>query len=193
MFEVGCSKKKVNLYSNFISMYEKTYPSKRFNITLDFLKKHIKTSETIFDLGVPNPFSKIMVDNGYSVINTKGEDIDNDQSALQTENYDVFTGFEIFEHLLNPYTVLQNVKADKILISIPLRLWFSPAYRSKTDMWDRHYHEFEDWQLDWLLEKAGFKIVARVKFTHPVKKIGFRPLLRWFTPRYYLVYAEKVK
>ena len=97
-------------------MYEKTYPSKRFNITLDFLKKHIKTSETIFDLGVPNPFSKIMVDNGYSVINTKGEDIDNDQSALQEENYDVFTGFEIFEHLLNPYTVLQNVKADKILI-----------------------------------------------------------------------------
>ena len=193
MFEVGCSKKKVNLYSNFISMYEKTYPSKRFNITLDFLKKHIKTSETIFDLGVPNPFSKIMVDNGYSVINTKGEDIDNDQSALQTENYDVFTGFEIFEHLLNPYTVLQNVKADKILISIPLRLWFSSAYRSKTDMWDRHYHEFEDWQLDWLLEKAGFKIVDRVKFTHPVKKLGFRPLLRWFTPRYYLVYAARVK
>ena len=193
MFEVGCSKKKVNLYSNFISMYEKTYPSKRFNITLDFLKKHIKTSETIFDLGVPNPFSKIMVDNGYAVINTKGEDIDNDQSALQTENYDVFTGFEIFEHLLNPYTVLQNVKADKILISIPLRLWFSPAYRSKTDMWDRHYHEFEDWQLDWLLENAGFKIVDRVKFTHPVKKLGFRPLLRWFTPRYYLVYAERVK
>ena len=191
MFEVGCSKKKVNLYSNFISMYEKTYPSKRFNITLDFLKKHINTNQTIFDLGVPNPFSKIMVDNGYTVINTKGEDIDNDQSALQTENYDVFTGFEIFEHLLNPYTVLQNVKADKILISIPLRLWFSPAYRSKTDMWDRHYHEFEDWQLDWLLEKAGFKIVARVKFTHPVKKIGFRPLLRWFTPRYYLVYAER--
>jgi hypothetical protein len=88
---------------------------------------------------------------------------------------------------------LKNVKADKILISIPLRLWFSPAYRSKTDMWDRHYHEFEDWQLDWLLEKAGFKIVDRVKFTHPVKKLGFRPLLRWFTPRYYLVYAEREK
>ena len=174
-------------------MYENTYPSKRFNITLDFLKKHITTSETIFDLGVPNPFSKIMVENNYYVINTKGEDVDNDQSALQSENYDVFTAFEIFEHLLNPYTVLQNVKADKVLISIPLRLWFSPAYRSKTDMWDRHYHEFEDWQLDWLLEKAGYKIVDRVKFTHPVKKIGFRPLLRWFTPRYYLVYAERVK
>ena len=174
-------------------MYEKTYPSKRFNITLDFLKKHISTDETILDLGVPNPFSTIMNDNGYAVKNTKGEDLDNDQSTLQKEDYAVVTAFEIFEHLLNPYTVLENVKCDKILISIPMRLWFSSAYRSKTDKWDRHYHEFEDWQLDWLLEKTGFKIVDRIKFTHPVKKIGFRPLLRYFTNRYYLVYAIKEK
>lgn len=172
-------------------MYEKTYPNKRFQQTLAFLKKHVKTTETIFDLGVPNPFSHIMEENGYLVKNTKGEDLDNDQSALQKENYDVFTAFEIFEHLLNPYTVLQNVNCNKLLISIPLRLWFSPAYRSKTDMWDRHYHEFEDWQLDWLLEKTGWKIVDRVKFTHPVKKLGLRPILRYFTPRYYMVYAEK--
>jgi len=174
-------------------MYEKTYPSKRFNITLNFLKKNISTNESILDLGVPNPFSKIMLENGFNVTNTKGEDLDNDQSLLQKETYEVFTAFEIFEHLLNPYTILENVKADKVLISIPLRLWFSSAYRSKTDKWDRHYHEFEDWQLDWLLEKTGFKIMDSVKFTHPVKKIGFRPLLRFFTPRYYLVYAEKVK
>ena len=172
-------------------MYEKTYPSKRFNITLDFLQKHISTSETIFDLGVPNPFSKIMVENNYKVINTKGEDLDNNQNALREENYDVFTGFEIFEHLLNPYTILENVKCDKVLISIPLRLWFSSAYRSKTDKWDRHYHEFEDWQLDWLLEKTGFKIIDSVKFTHPVKKIGFRPFFFFFSPRYYLVYAVR--
>ena len=172
-------------------MYEKTYPSKRFTLTLQFLKKHINTSETILDLGVPNPFSKIMEENGYIVLNTKGEDLDNDQSTLQKESYTVFTAFEIFEHLLNPYTVLQQVKCNKIVISIPLRLWFSSAYRSKTDKWDRHYHEFEDWQLDWLLEKSGFKVIDSIKFTHPVKKIGLRPLLRWFTPRYYLVYAER--
>lgn len=174
-------------------MYEKTFPNKRFNITLEFLKKHVSTSETILDLGVSNPFSKIMEENNYTVINTKGEDIDKDQSSLVNENYEVFTAFEIFEHLLNPYTVLENVKCDKILISIPMRLWFSSAYRSKTDKWDRHYHEFEDWQLDWLLEKTGFKILDSIKFTHPVKKLGFRPLLRYFTNRYYLVYAEKVK
>lgn len=173
-------------------MYEKTYPSKRFSITLDFLKKHISTDETILDLGISNPFSKIMLKNGYEVKNTKGEDLDNDQSSLQNETYTVVTAFEIFEHLLNPYTILQNIKSDKILISIPMRLWFSSAYRSKTDKWDRHYHEFEDWQLDWLLEKTGFKIIDSIQFTHPVKKIGFRPLLRYFTPRYYLVYAERI-
>ena len=115
-----------------------------------------------------------------------------DQTALKIEEYEVVTAFEIFEHLLNPYTLLKEIKSKKLLISIPLRLWFSPAYRSKTDMWDRHYHEFEDWQLDWLLEKTGWKIIDREKFTRPIKKFGFRPLLRLFTPRYYMVYAERI-
>ncbi|KQS48798.1 MULTISPECIES: methyltransferase [Flavobacterium] len=173
-------------------MYEKTFPEKRFKLTLDFLNKHINSSETILDLGVENPFSKIMKENGFQVINTTGEDLDKDQTALQSQQYTVTTAFEIFEHLLNPYTVLQNIKSDKLFISIPMRLWFSPAYRSKTDMWDRHYHEFEDWQLDWLLEKTGWKILDRQKWTNPVKKFGIRPLLRRFTNRYYIVYAEKV-
>ena len=128
---------------------------------------------------------------GYEVTNTSGEDLDRDQSALQQNDYDVVTAFEIFEHLLNPFTVLEQINCKKLVISVPLRLWFAPAYRSKTDMWDRHYHEFEDWQLDWLLEKTGWTIVDRAKWTNPVGKIGFRPLLRRMTPRYYIVYAEK--
>lgn len=173
-------------------MYENTYPDKRFRLTLAFLKKHTSGQEKILDLGVDNPFSKIMKKEGFQVQNTSGEDLDNDQSALQNNDYDVVTAFEIFEHFLNPYTVLQNVKSDKLFISIPMRLWFSPAYRSKTDPWDRHYHEFEDWQLDWLLEKTGWKIIDRQKWTNPVKKFGIRPFLRRITDRYYIVYAEKV-
>lgn len=174
-------------------MYEKTFPHKRYNLTLDFLKKHIPKTEVILDLGVENPFSVIMKDEGYKVTNTTGEDIDVNQDRLKKEDYTVLTAFEIFEHLLNPFTVLQNVKCDKIIISVPLRLWFSPAYRSKTDMWDRHYHEFEDWQLDWLLEKTGWVIKDRKKWTNPTKKLGIRPILRSFTPRYYIVYAERVQ
>ncbi|WP_047416364.1 methyltransferase [Cellulophaga sp. Hel_I_12] len=173
-------------------MYENTFPNTRFKHTLTFLQKHIATSESILDLGVENPFTKIMVAHHYKVANTHGEDLDFDFSSVTASNAKVVTAFEIFEHLLAPLNVLREIKADKLVASIPLRLWFSPAYQSKTDAWDRHYHEFEDWQFDWLLEKAGWKIIDRTKFTNPVNKIGFRPLLRKFTPRYYLVYAERI-
>jgi hypothetical protein len=172
-------------------MYENTYPNKRFKFTLEFLKTHINTEETILDLGVENPFSKIMKVQGYSVENTHGEDLDIDISTLTNSEADVVTAFEIFEHLLSPFTVLKAIKANKLVASVPLRLWFAPAYRSKTDMWDRHFHEFEDWQFDWLLEKTGWEIKARQKWTNPVNKIGIRPFLRLFTNRYYIVYAEK--
>ena len=174
-------------------MYEKTYPNKRFKHTLAFVEKHVQPSEAILDLGVENPFSKILKQEGFFVTNTSGEDLDEDQSAVKNTTAKVVTAFEIFEHLLNPYTLLKEIKAEKLLISIPMRLWFSPAYRSKTDPWDRHYHEFEDWQLDWLLEKTGWKILDREKWTNPVKQFGIRPLLRKFTHRYYIVYAEKIK
>ena len=42
-----------------------------------------------------------------------------------------------------------------------------------------------------LLKKTGWNVVAEEKFTNPVLKIGFRPILRMFTPRYLLIYAEK--
>ncbi|WP_439152882.1 methyltransferase [Winogradskyella sp.] len=172
-------------------MYEKAFPNKRFKHTLQFLKRHVSTTESILDLGVENPFSEIMISEGYKVVNTIGEDLDEDRSAIENSSADVVTAFEIFEHLLSPYEVLKSIKSDKILISVPLRLWFSSAYRSKTDMRDRHYHEFEDWQLNWLLEKTDWVIKDREKWTNPIKKLGIRPILRRFTPRYYIVYAER--
>ncbi|SFZ89309.1 hypothetical protein SAMN05428642_101143 [Flaviramulus basaltis] len=173
-------------------MYEKSYPNKRFKHTIQFLQKHTSSSESILDLGIVNPFSTIMQEHDYSVENTKGEDIDLDTTTIENSDTDIVTAFEIFEHLLSPFTVLKAIKSDKLVASVPLKLWFSSAYRSKTDMLDRHYHEFEDWQFDWLLEKAGWKIIDREKWTNPTKKIGIRPILRWFTPRYYIVYAERV-
>ena len=172
-------------------MYEKTFPKKRFERTLSFLQNHISTEESILDLGIENPFSKLMVEKGYSVENTQGEDLDLDFTVVINSNAKVVTAFEIFEHLVAPFNVLRKIKAKKLVASIPLKLWFSPAYRSPTDPWDRHYHEFEDWQFDWLLEKSGWIIKDRAKWTNPVKKIGLRPLLRNFTPRYYVVYAER--
>ena len=174
-------------------MYEGKFPHKRYRITLDFLKEHVPTSSSILDLGIENPFTEVMRNNGFSVSNTKGEDLDEDTSTILESNAEVITAFEIFEHLVSPYTALKDIKAKKLVASVPLKLWFASAYRSKTDSWDRHYHEFEDWQFDWLLEKSGWKIIERKKWTNPTKKIGIRPFLRWFTPRYYIVYAERVE
>lgn len=172
-------------------MYEKHYPEKRFNITMEFLKNHAPSPSTILDLGVGNPFSKLMSAEGFSVENTKGQDLDVDQSQLFSSSAKITTAFEIFEHLLSPLEILKSIQSEYLFASVPLKLWFSKAYQSKTDPWDRHYHEFETWQFDWLLEKAGWEIIEAKTFTHPVRKIGFRPLLRLITPRYYLVYCQR--
>jgi len=174
-------------------MYEGTFPHKRYKETLEFLRLHIPAPSKVLDLGVKNPFVEFMEKEGYTVVNTSGEDLDIDISAAQNSDAEILTAFEIFEHLISPFNVLKQASANKLVASVPLKLWFSSAYRSKTDPWDRHYHEFEDWQFDWLLEKAGWEIKARKQWTHPVKKIGLRPLLRLFTPRYYIVYAERSK
>lgn len=175
---------------NFV-LYETNFPNKRFKITLDFVKNIISTEDNILDLGVQNPFSEILINEGYQVTNTQGEDLDTNTAIVKTNEFDVITAFQIFEHMLAPLNILTDIKATKLIASVPLKLWFAPAYRSKTDKRDRHYHEFEDWQFDWLLEKTGWKIQKSIKFTNPTKKIGLRPLLRQFTPRYYLVYAER--
>ncbi len=172
-------------------MYEGTFPNKRYKITLSFVEKHINKTSNILDLGVSNPFSEILWKENFQVTNTKGEDLDFDTTAAQNEKFDVLTAFEIFEHLISPLQVLKDSNATKLVASVPLKLWFAAAYKSKSDKLDRHYHEFEDWQFDWLLEKAGWQIKDRLKFTNPVKKIGIRPILRRITPRYYLVYAER--
>jgi len=171
-------------------MYKKT-PTKRYNNTLCFLQEVLPAPAVILDIGVRNPFSEIMEQNGYTVYNTSGEDLDENPEVVNNQKVDAITAFEIFEHLLSPYVILKKIAAKKLITTIPLNLWFTGAYRSKTDMWDRHYHEFEDWQFDWLLEKTGWEAKKNAKWTSPVNKIGVRPILRKFTPRYYAVYAER--
>ena len=172
-------------------MYNKYFPVKRYRETLAFVKEHISDGSSILDLGVENPFTAILKKQGYQVTNTVGEDLYIDTSEVINNTADVTTALQILEHMVSPMQVLQDVPSKKLIASVPLRLWFSKAYRNKSDQRDQHFHEFEDWQFDWLLEKAGWKIKAKKKWTNPVKKIGFRPILRLFTPRYYIIYAER--
>jgi len=170
-------------------MYTRYYPTKRYEKTMTFVRKHLDTRDRILDLGVDNPFSNILREAGYDVSNTGGEDLDLSHDLTDYGTFEVLTAFEILEHLVSPLQVLKDAPCSKLMATVPLKYWFAPAYRSRTDKWDRHYHEFEDWQFDWLLGKAGWTIVDRVKWKNPGKSLGIRPLLRYFYPRYYGVYA----
>ena len=124
-------------------MYENTYPEKRFRITLDFVKKHVSPPSQVLDLGVENPLSELLSSEGYTVENTSGQDLDEDQSQLKASTAEITTAFEIFEHLLSPLEVLKSIQSDYLFASVPLKLWFAKAYQNKSDPWDRHFHEFE--------------------------------------------------
>lgn len=163
----------------------------RHELSMNFLDGVIPDATRVLDLGTRNALSEMMAQKGHTVFNTSGEDLDLNPETVSAFDVEVVTAFEIFEHLLSPLPVLQQLPAKKLVVTVPLRLWFSPAYRSTTDPWDRHYHEFEDWQFDWLLEKAGWKIIKRERWNGLVDSIGIRPLLRKMTPRFYAVYAER--
>jgi len=169
----------------------RNFPKKRYEHTIEFLQSVLPAPATILDLGVRNELSEILETYGYTVYNTKGEDLDFDYNNVKNYEVDAVTAFEIFEHLIAPFNVLNTIKTTKLITTVPLKLWFASAYRNEADKWDRHYHEFEDWQFDWLLEKSGWHIKKTEKWSSPINKIGFRPILRKFTPRYYAVYAER--
>ena len=163
----------------------------RFNNTIKFLKNTLPVKSKILDIGVENRLSNRMKNEGYDVENTNGDDLDLFPINHKTENFDAITAFEILEHLVSPFQLLKNIKCKRLYATVPLNLWYSKAYRNYDDIRDSHFHEFEDWQFDWLLEKAGWEIQDSMKWTNPVKKLGFRPFLRLFTPRYYIVYATR--
>jgi hypothetical protein len=164
---------------------------KRYDKTWAFMETTLKPGASILDIGTPNPFSELLSSKGFKVINTRGEDLDDYPETISEHKTDIVTAFEIFEHLLNPLSVLRAIQAERLFVSIPLSLWFAKAYRNKSDKWDQHFHEFEDWQFDWLLEKGGWEIVRKKKWTSPTAINGIRPILRQFTPRYYMVEAKR--
>lgn len=167
---------------------------KRYESTLNFINRQkITPNAKILDLGVENPFSEILKENGFTVINSGKIDLDLHPETLKKQDVEIVTAFEILEHLVSPMPLLQSLPANKLIATVPLRLWFKSAYKNPRDQWDWHYHEFEDWQFDWLLEKSGWKIIDREKWTSPIYRVGIRPFLRYFTPRYYAIYAERIQ
>jgi hypothetical protein len=164
----------------------------RFDRTLAFIRSSGHRPRKILDLGPDNTFAQVLRAEGYEVVNTGMTDLDIEPEVVREVDVDCITSFELFEHLVAPFNVLRELPEVKMFATVPLNLWFAKAYRSSTDKWDRHYHEFEDWQFDWLLEKSGWSISRTEKWTSPTRELGIRPMLRRRWPRYYAVEADPV-
>jgi hypothetical protein len=161
---------------------------RRYEITLNFLEKHVRKDEKILDLGTTNPLSDFLRSKGFKIINTTGQDLDIDFKVVI--DYKVITAFEIFEHMFAPFNLLNESKG-KLIASVPLRLWFAQSYWSEDDKLNCHYHEFEIRQFNHLLDRTGWKIIDSKTIKSYDMLFGIRPLLRRFYPRYYFVFAEK--
>ena len=164
---------------------------KRYNSTQKLISQYFNKNEKILDIGSKNSFTSLLEEDGYNVVNTGSTDLDLHPEIVKEFKVDTVIALEILEHLISPFPMLRNLPGKKLIATIPLKLWFADAYRHPTNEWDWHYHEFEDWQFDWLLEKSGWQVIHREKWKAPTKEIGFRPFLRSITPRYYAVYAER--
>lgn len=168
--------------------------AKRYETTIEFLKEVLPPPANILDLGIENPFVEILAAEGFSVTNTDlNQDLDLDYHQVEENQFDAITAFEIFEHLVAPFNLLREIKAEVLIASVPIDLWFAKAYWNENDPWDRHFHEFEPRQFDMLLDKAGWKVIKSKKWASYSNKIGIRPILRRITPRYYLVYCKRKK
>lgn len=186
------SKKEIDsIHNEIINDIKNKYLKHRYLKTFQFIEKFITKNESILDLGTENQFSKILKSFGYNVNNTQGQDFDFDFIIKNSEDFEATLALEILEHLVSPFPLLKNLKSNKLIATIPLRLWFDGAYRNLDNEWDWHYHEFESWQFDWLLKKSGWNVIYSEKWNSPLAKIGIRPIIRTLTPRYYAVYAER--
>ena len=163
----------------------------RFNKTLSFVSRYIDPKDNILDLGTPNDLSEMLGKKNFQIQNAFGFDFDLDPEKINDYEYEVLTAFEVLEHLVSPFPLLRQAKARKLVVTVPLKLWFAKAYRNEKNPWDQHYHEFESWQLDMMIEKAGWEIKAREKWVPPFHLGGLRSVLRAVTPRFYAVYAER--
>jgi len=170
------------------------YPFRRIEATIAFLKKHCPPPKHALDLGVDNMVADAMRREGYKVDNTAGEDLDLEFQRFAEANVDLFTAFEIFEHMVAPFNLLRAIPGGKKMIcTVPLKVWFKKAHWHPTDQWDRHYHEFEPRQFDMLMQKSGWKIIDSEIWKFPAGSVnGIRPLLRFLYPTFYAVYAIKM-
>ena len=159
----------------------------RHSKTIEFMLKHIPIKSTILDLGNHNVLGQLLKEEGYRVRNTDF-DLDVYPKRLREIKADVCTGFEILEHLIEPARVLRNIRANEIVISVPMKRVLEKTYWNPDDEYDQHYHEFEMFQFDKLLKHCNYEIICSEKWKSYSSVLG---RIFYQQPKFYIVHAQK--
>jgi len=174
----------------------------RYKKTESFLGKTLHDPNCkILDIGAENNLSKYLKSKGFKVQSTdESIDFDNLNGELKIYNeMDTTTAFEVLEHLFDPMNFLNNIPTSKLILTVPLQLWFSKPYmhipvKDGGHVAYGHFHEFAEEQLHMLLDKTGWKIIYEEKWKAASKfPLGIRPILRYLYHSNYAVYCERTK
>ncbi len=160
------------------------------NKTLSYFAGKLNNKQNILDIGERNPLTNLL-EKSYNVLidNTNG-DLDLD-FQIPDKQYDVVIYSHTIEHQFNPlytlFRIREVLKPDGLLyILLPERgklLWCKG-----------HFHEIDEYRMQLLLKRAGFRVVSKIKqkiwrnWWEYIK--GFRPILRLFF-EYHAVYCAR--
>ena len=145
------------------------YNQRRYQHTLRFINK---LDGDVLDCGERNPITDLIEKRFEArIANTVG-----DLDILPiTGKYDYILAFEIIEHLMNPlWFLLQTNQALKpngtVYLSTPIN---KPKFLWRHD----HFHEFDEFRLESLIDRAGFEILRKERQRF-YKITGVRPIIR---------------
>lgn len=163
----------------------------RCNATIKFMEKHHIRPKAIMDVAGPSVVGRWIAEYFSAELNQTYGDLDMVWACPNLEECDTILMLEVLEHIANPlwffHTLHSRMTTQNMVVSWPCRnslLW--------TDI---HFHEMRLDRFEWLMDKAGFEIVAyKLRWQpNPIHTLflGIRPFFRFFLNFHYIALVKK--
>jgi SAM-dependent methyltransferase len=153
------------------------------------LKNRIHLHGKILDIGERNLFTE-QLENLYDVkiYNTYG-DLDVEFNAPLFK-YDFVHYNNVIEHQFNPLFTLLKIR--EVLKPEGILILGTPVKPTWITFAKCHFHEFDQYRFDKLIQRAGFAVIDKVHFWHDIKLLGIRGILGsfWTKQAIYLLKNE---
>ncbi len=158
------------------------------NETINLLEKHEGLSGNVLDIGERNYFTEVL-EKFYKIPihSTIGDlDIEFIHPGLR---YDFVHYNNVIEHQFNPLFTL--LKIHEVLKDDGILILGTPVKPTWITFSSCHFHEFDQYRFDKLINRAGFEVVDCLRYWHDLKIFGIRGLLGSFYPKQSIYLLKK--